>query len=126
MKQDDLIYDWNTSAGTFDFTKVRGVELDDETLRDGLQSPSVLDPPIDTKLEILHLMVGLGIHTANIGLPGAGPRAAADVRALAQEIARNNLPIGANCAARTLRTDIEPIARIAQETGVPIEACTFI
>ena len=126
MNEQELIYDWNTVAGAFDFSTRRGVELDDETLRDGLQSPSVLDPPIATKIEILNLMVGLGIHTANIGLPGAGPRAVSDVRALALEIARNNLPIGANCAARTLRTDVEPIARISQEAGIPIEACTFI
>src|SRR5688572_681556 len=126
MNEQELIYDWNTAGNAFDFRTRRGVELDDETLRDGLQSPSVMDPPIATKIEILNLMAGLGIHTANIGLPGAGPRAVSDVRALALEIARNNLPIGANCAARTLRTDIEPIARIAQETGVPIEACTFI
>ncbi|MGQ0814598.1 MAG: LeuA family protein [Gemmatimonadota bacterium] len=126
MKEPDLIYDWNTSSGTFDWSPRRAVELDDETLRDGLQSPSVLDPPIAAKIEILHLMEQLGIHTADIGLPGAGPRAVADVRALALEIARNKLSIGANCAARTLRTDIEPIARISQEAGIPIEACTFI
>lgn len=126
MNERDLIYDWNTAAGAFDFAGRRGIELDDETLRDGLQSPSVLDPAIEAKIEILHLMVELGIHTADIGLPGAGPRAVADVRALALEIARNNLPIGANCAARTLRTDVEPIARISQEAGIPIEACTFI
>ena len=126
MKEADLIYDWNTAPGAFDFSSRKGVELDDETLRDGLQSPSVLDPPIEAKIEILHLMVDLGIHTADIGLPGAGPRAVADVRALAMEIARNNLPIGANCAARTVRADVEPIARISQEVGIPIEACTFI
>lgn len=126
MREDELIYDWNTVAGTFDFSACQGVELDDETLRDGLQSPSVVDPPISAKIEILHLMADLGIDTANIGLPGAGPRAVADVRALALEIARNKLDIGANCAARTLRLDIEPIARIAQETGLAIEACTFI
>lgn len=126
MKEDELIYDWNTAPGTFDFQACQGVQLDDETLRDGLQSPSVLDPPIAAKIEILHLMMDLGIHTANIGLPGAGPRAIADVRALALEIGRNNLRIGANCAARTLRPDIEPIARISQEAGIPIEACTFI
>ena len=124
--ESDLIYDWNTAASTFDFSKRRGVELDDETLRDGLQSPSVLDPPIEAKIEILHLMVELGIHSADIGLPGAGPRAVNDVRALALEIARQKLPIGANCAARTLRTDVEPIARVAHEAGIPIEACTFI
>jgi isopropylmalate/homocitrate/citramalate synthase len=126
MQESDLIHDWNTEPGTFDYRAVPAVELDDETLRDGLQSPSVEDPPIEAKLEILHLMAGLGIHTADIGLPGAGPRAVADVRALAQEIGRAKLPIAANCAARTVRADIEPIARIVQETGVPIEACTFI
>jgi 2-isopropylmalate synthase len=126
MREDELIYDWNRAAGTFDYLTRRHVELDDETLRDGLQSPSVLDPSIDVKIEILHLMDQLGIDTADIGLPGAGPRAVADVRALALEIARNKLKIGANCAARTVRADVEPIARVSQEAGIPIEACTFI
>jgi isopropylmalate/homocitrate/citramalate synthase len=126
MQPSELVFDWNTAPGAFDYGSVRIVELDDETLRDGLQSPSVLDPPIAAKIEILHLMAGLGIHTADIGLPGAGPRAVDDVRALAGEIARAKLPIAANCAARTVAADIEPIARIVQETGVPIEACTFI
>ena len=105
---------------------LRPVELDDETLRDGLQCPSVTDPPIAAKLEILHLMCEIGIHTAALGLPGAGPRAEADVLALAREIAQQKLPIAANCAARTLRADIEPISRVAQAVGIPIEACTFI
>jgi 2-isopropylmalate synthase len=126
MQQHDLIYDWNTARGAVDYTTLHPVELDDETLRDGLQCPSVTDPSIAAKIEILQLMSELGIHTADIGLPGAGPRAAADVLALAREIGRNRLPIAANCAARTVRADIEPIARIAQETGVAIEACTFI
>ncbi|HEY0809417.1 MAG TPA: LeuA family protein [Longimicrobiales bacterium] len=126
MREEELIYDWNRAEGAFDYTTRRYVELDDETLRDGLQSPSVLDPSIDVKIEILHLMAELGIDTADIGLPGAGPRAVADVRALALEIARNHLKIAANCAARTVRADVEPIARISQESGIPIEACTFI
>ena len=126
MLERDLIFDWNTAAGTFDFGALGHIGLDDETLRDGLQSPSVTDPSIEKKIEILHLMDALGIDTADLGLPGAGPRARDDVRALAGEIARSGLRISANCAARTLRADIEPIARISQETGVPIEACTFI
>jgi isopropylmalate/homocitrate/citramalate synthase len=126
MQQQDLIYDWNAVDGTVDYGSMPAVELDDETLRDGLQCPSVTDPSIADKIRILNLMCELGIHTADIGLPGAGPRAETDVRALAQEIARNSLPIAANCAARTVRADIEPIARVTQETGVPIEACTFI
>jgi isopropylmalate/homocitrate/citramalate synthase len=126
MEQQDLIYDWNTAGDAVDYSRLEAVELDDETLRDGLQCPSVTDPTTAEKIEILHLMCALGIHTADIGLPGAGPRAEADVLALAREIAREKLPIAANCAARTVRADIEPIARVTQQTGVPIEACTFI
>jgi 2-isopropylmalate synthase len=126
MRESDLVHDWNTAPGTIDYRTLPRVQLDDETLRDGLQSPSVQDPGIEAKIEILHLMDALGIDTADIGLPGAGPRAVADVRALAREIARGGLRIRANCAARTVRADVEPIARITQETGVPIEACTFI
>jgi len=122
----DLIHDWNTTGDAFDYGSLAPVELDDETLRDGLQSPSVQDPSIEDKIRILHLMDELGIHTADIGLPGAGPRAVADVRALALEIVRSKLSIAANCAARTVRADIEPIARVSQEAGIPIEACTFI
>jgi 2-isopropylmalate synthase len=121
----ELIYDWNREAGDL-VRPAQPVEFDDETLRDGLQSPSVVDPPIDTKIEILHLMDQLGIHTANIGLPGAGPRAVADVTRLAREIVDAKLSIGANCAARTLQQDIDPVAEISQQVGLSIECCTFI
>jgi isopropylmalate/homocitrate/citramalate synthase len=124
MDEQQLIYDWNERPETA--PDLRPVELDDETLRDGLQSPSVLDPPIHEKIKILHLMDRMGIHSADIGLPGAGPRAVADVRALAREIADGGMRIEANCAARTMVRDVEPIARISQETGLPIEAATFI
>ncbi|MBM3751923.1 MAG: 2-isopropylmalate synthase [Acidimicrobiia bacterium] len=118
-----LIYDWNT----VDPTPSRpAVQLDDETLRDGLQSPSVQTPSIDDKIRILHLIDALGIDTANIGLPGAGPHVVADVERLAREIADNRLRVQANCAARTVLADIEPIARISQRVGLPIECCAFI
>ena len=120
----DLIYDWNETAPRP--PRARRVTLDDESLRDGLQSPSVHDPSIEDKLEILHLMDQLHIDTADIGLPGAGPRAVADVTRLAREIGQAKLSIKANCAARTVKADIEPIVRIVQETGVPIMACTFL
>ena len=102
------------------------VQLNDESLRDGLQSPSVRDPSIEEKIEILHLMESLGIDSLDLGLPGAGPRAVAHVEALAREIARTRLKIKGNCAARTHQNDIRPIAEIVERTGVPIEAATFI
>jgi 2-isopropylmalate synthase len=100
--------------------------LDDETLRDGLQSPSVRCPTIDEKLRILHLIDKLGIETADIGLPGAGPHVVKDVERLAREIADQRLRVQANCAARTMVADIRPIAEISQRAGLPIECCTFI
>ncbi|MGH7606875.1 MAG: 2-isopropylmalate synthase, partial [Gemmatimonadales bacterium] len=128
MNERDLIYDWNAAAppgGRFDWTRAR-VDLNDETLRDGLQSPSVTDPGLDVKQRLLHLMADLGIVAADIGLPGAGPRVVQQVRALAREIRDHKLPIFPNCAARTVVADIEPIVRIAEEVGIPIEAATFI
>ncbi|HSM59982.1 MAG TPA: hypothetical protein VK849_04255 [Longimicrobiales bacterium] len=126
MEEQDLIHDWNESEGAFDWSRITRVELDDETLRDGLQNPSVVDPPIEDKIRLLHLMDRLGIHTADIGLPGAGPRAVDAVEALAREIAEARLDIAANCAARTVIADVRPIADISQRVGIPIEACTFI
>ena len=125
MDERDLIYDWNTQGAAFDWSKAR-FDLNDETLRDGLQSPSVRDPSLEVKRRLLHLMADLGIAAADIGLPGAGPRVVEQVRTLATEIRDAKLPIAPNCAARTVISDIEPIARIVQEVGIPIEAATFI
>ena len=118
----DLIHDWNQPHRR----PTGRVLLNDETLRDGLQSPSVRDPSIAEKIEILHLMEALGINALDLGLPGAGPRAVEAVTALAREIATQKLKIKANCAARTHENDIRPIAEIVQKTGLPIEAATFI
>ena len=124
-QEHELIYDWNQVDPQRCYTK-RPVELNDESLRDGLQSPSVTDPQIDDKIKILHLMEDLGMHSANIGLPGAGPRAVADVLALAREIADQRMSIRPNCAARTLRQDIQPIIDVSQKAGLAIEVATFI
>lgn len=125
MNHDELIYDWNSVRGR-EIAPSRKLMLDDETLRDGLQNPSVRDPSIDEKIQILHLMEDLGIDSVNIGLPGAGPRAYADVEALAWEIVQCRMKIRPNCAARTHKNDIQPIAEISQKTGIAIEAATFL
>lgn len=125
MKASELIYDWNQIQG--EGLGPRGpVLLNDESLRDGLQSPSVRDPSIEEKIQILHLMEDLGINSLDLGLPGAGPRAVEHVEALAREIADSRMKIRANCAARTHENDIRPIAEISQRTGLNIEAATFL
>src|SRR3984893_9025755 len=125
MQEDGLIYDWNMT-GEFVFPAVGNVTLDDETLRDGLQNPSVHNPSIEEKIEILHLMESLGIEMANIGLPAAGPRAYADAEALAKEIASARMKIRPNCAGRKHENDIRPIAQISQRAGIPVEAGMFL
>jgi 2-isopropylmalate synthase len=121
----ELVYDWNTAGNGYPHRE-RPVEFDDETLRDGLQSPSVRDPDIETKLRLLHLMERLGIHTLDVGLPGAGPRARADILALCREIAQQKMRITPNCAVRTVISDITPLVEISQKAGMPVEACAFI
>ena len=121
----DLIYDWNRAGGAV-FPSRGKVELDDETLRDGLQSPSVKSPSIDQKIRILHLMEALGIDSADIGLPGAGPHVVETVTRLAQEIVRAKMSIRPNCAARTVAADILPIIQVSQKVGIPIEVSCFI
>jgi 2-isopropylmalate synthase len=125
MKISELIYDWNRIHPASLRPNGR-VLLNDETLRDGLQSPSVKDPSIQEKIEILHFMEALGINSLDLGLPGAGPRAVEHVIALAREMVDHKMNIRANCAARTHENDIRPIADIVQKTGLRIEAATFI
>jgi 2-isopropylmalate synthase len=125
MKASELIYDWN-QVHPEALSKSKPVLLNDESLRDGLQSPSVRDPSIEQKIRILHLMAALGINSLDLGLPGAGERAVEHIEALAKEIVEQKLHIRANCAARTHENDIRPIAEIVQRTGLNIEAATFI
>ena len=125
MNTSELIYDWNRLYPK-SLHPPGQVRLTDETLRDGLQSPSVRDPSIQQKIEILHLMESLGISSLDIGLPGAGARAVEHATALAQEIVANKMKITAYCAARTHENDIRPIADIVQKTGLPIEVAAFL
>jgi 2-isopropylmalate synthase len=119
-----LIHDWNEGAGVPP-GRARPL-VNDETLRDGLQSASVRHPSIDEMVEILHAIESVGIDAMNIGLPGAGPHVVATAKRLAEEIRDQKLRVKPNCAARTVVQDIEPIRRITEETGVSIEVAMFI
>jgi len=121
--ESDLVYDWNTAG---DGAGNPPIEFDDETLRDGIQSPSARDPGIDEKLRLLHLMADLGIDAVDLGLPGASERQRADVKRMAEEIRDRDLPLFPNCAARTVLADIEPVCDVADEVGIPIEVSCFI
>jgi isopropylmalate/homocitrate/citramalate synthase len=122
VDRESLIYDWNKVGHAASTRSV--LQFDDETLRDGLQSPSARDPDLEVKLELIHLMDALGIQTADVGLPGAGARAREHITALVREMA--GLNIKANVACRTLVSDIAPILDVVQATGQPVEVCAFI
>lgn len=125
IRESDVIHDWNLEGPHG--PKVRHhPRIVDETLRDGVQCPSVTDPPIEAKEQIVRLLAGLGVDVVDIGLPGAGPRAVADVTRLATLIRDERLPIAANCAARTIDADILPIIDISQKVGLPIEVMAFL
>jgi isopropylmalate/homocitrate/citramalate synthase len=120
-----LIHDWN-AHGEQPAKPPRRIEFDDETLRDGLQSPSVTDPSIEEKLRILHYMNDIGIDNADIGLPGAGPHVQKTVERLAREIVEQKLNVYPSAAGRTHENDIKPIVEISQRVGIAIEADLFI
>ena len=122
----DLIYDWNQVERTGPLIRKRSFEIHDETLRDGIQNPSVVDPGIGDKLEILHLLDEVGVDSTDVGLPGAGSRAFEDVLTLCKEIAANKLHIRPTCAGRTLVSDIRPMVEVSQKAGIPVEVMTFI
>jgi 2-isopropylmalate synthase len=124
-EQHPLVFDW-AAAGPHRFGAAGPVAINDETLRDGLQSPSVVDPPIETKLRLVHLMEQIGIEHASLGLPAAGPQQKRAVETLCREIRDRRFRLQPNCGGRTLVADVERILDIVQATGTPIEACLFI
>lgn len=125
LDESQVIYDWNVKGHTVS-PPMRRVRIFDETFRDGIQCPSVTDPPVDAKAEMIRIMAGIGVDHTDIGLPGAGPRAVADSTVLAEMIRDEKLPILAACAARTHEADIRPIIEISQKVGIPIEVMAFL
>ncbi len=122
MLESDVIHDWNLT----DAAPYPRVDVHDETLRDGIQSPSVQDPTPDEKAAVVRSLAQLGVTTVNVGLPGAGPRAVEDSERLVRMVRDEALAIGVGCAARTHANDIRPIVDITQRTGVPVEVMTFL
>jgi 2-isopropylmalate synthase len=121
----DLIFDWN-EVNRKGRILPKGGSFFDETLRDGLQNPSVVDPGIEDKIKILHLMEDLGIHCADVGLPGSSKRAFEDVLRICQEVTTCKMKIRIACAGRTVVSDITPMIEVSQRAGMPIEVYAFI
>jgi 2-isopropylmalate synthase len=126
LSEDALIYDWNSTEKVTTLAPRRKIKFLCETLRDGIQSPSVVDPSIDDKLRLVELASELGIHHIDIGLPGAGKRAVEDCTHIAELIRDRKLPIKPACAGRTHVNDVRAVVEISQAVGIEIEVLTFI
>lgn len=122
----ELIYDWNEVERQGSPFRTKTFKLHDETLRDGIQNPSVVDPSIEDKLAIVHLLDELGVYSSDVGLPGAGQRAFEDVLRICEEIRDSKLSLLPACAGRTVIGDIEPMVEVSQKVGTPVEVMTFI
>ncbi len=120
-----LLFDWNRLWG-FQFRHKPDLELEDDTLRDGLQSPSAREPSLEQKLRLLHLMDSIGVASCDLGMPGAGPAAEAHIEALVREIGSRGLRIRPVCAVRAEVSDLEALAGLSERTGTAIEAATYI
>ena len=120
---DRYLFDWDAAAGR---SAGDALEFDDETLRDGLQSASAQRPAVEERVRFLELVAALGIGSADVGMPGAGPAAAAEASALCRAIVEGRLPITPNCAARATEADIRPVLEIGQKLGTPVEVMLFL
>ena len=120
-----LVFDWN-SAEPVALPFPGSVAFDDETLRDGLQSPSARHPAVEEKLALLDLAAAVGVRFADVGLPGAGEAAKSDAEALCRGIEAAGLPITPNCAARATADDITAVLEISQRLGRPVEIALFL
>ncbi|HWZ87681.1 MAG TPA: LeuA family protein [Polyangiaceae bacterium] len=123
--ENSLIFDWN-AEGNAKQGALLGVSLLDETLRDGLQSPSVKNPTLPEKIRSVELMNQLGIEFVNVGLPSASPKAFTEALELCREIAAHRWRIRPVCAGRTLAEDVAAIVEVSQGAGIAVEASLFV
>ena len=129
MDERSLIYDWNAVEYEINRNPANHpheVWFDDETLRDGLQSPSARNPTIEQKIELLTFMENLGIQKVDLGLPGAGPFHVKHIDAMLSHITENDFKIRPGAAVRTLMNDIEPLVQLKEKHGIPIQASAFL
>ena len=129
MEEKDLIFDWNA----IDYEIKREPNdhphelwFDDETLRDGLQSPSAINPTIEQKIELIDFMEKLGIQKVDLGLPGAGPQHVGHIDSMLSHIRDSGYSLRPGCAVRTLVSDIEPLVDLQSKHETQIQASAFL
>ena len=129
MEEQDLIYDWNRNdyqINRDESNHPHELWFDDETLRDGLQSPSARNPTIEQKIELVDYMERLGIQKVDLGLPGAGPFHVDHIDAMLGHMGENDYQLRPGCAVRTVVSDIEPLVDLQAKHERQIQASAFL
>ena len=129
MEEHDLIYDWNDIDYSIDRDESghpHELWFDDETLRDGLQSPSARNPTIEQKIELIDYMEKLGIQKVDLGLPGAGPFHIDHIDSMLNHMGENGYNLRPGCAVRTVVSDIEPLVELQAKHERQIQASAFL
>lgn len=129
MEEHDLIYDWNDIDYSIDRDESghpHELWFDDETLRDGLQSPSARNPTIEQKIELIDYMEKLGIQKVDLGLPGAGPFHIDHIDSMLSHMGENGYNLTPGCAVRTVVSDIEPLVELQAKHERQIQASSFL
>ncbi len=129
MDEKELIYDWNViDYGVERDPSNHPHELwfDDETLRDGLQSPSASNPTIEQKIELIDYMEKLGVQKVDLGLPGAGPFHVGHIDAMLSHMGDMGYSLRPGCAVRTVVSDIEPLVDLQAKHERQIQASAFL
>lgn len=80
----DLLYDYNSVKGVIPASKPDKVEMWDETLRDGEQSPSVYLTQ-EEKIEIAHALDGIGVSVIAVGFPAVSDTEFKTVKTIAAQ-----------------------------------------
>lgn len=122
--RNDIIHDWNLEGPSP--PSIGAVHLHDETLRDGLQSPSVRNPDLEQKVRILRLLHDVGVQSASLGLPGASPQTQREIVSLLQLMHAEGLRPSPAVAARTHPHDLDATLEVGQKAGLPFEVMMFL
>jgi len=129
VEEHSLIYDWNEigySIDRKDGNHPHELWFDDETLRDGLQSPSARNPTIEQKIELIDYMERLGIQKVDLGLPGAGPYHVDHIDLMLRHMGEHGYKLRPGCAVRTVVSDIEPLVDLQAKHEREIQASAFL
>lgn len=130
MDGKSLIFDWNVPDNTDDNNNnantTKSIEINDETLRDGLQAPGIDNPNVEKKIKIVQLISEMNINAACVGFPSSNGIMYKDVEQIIKFVIENKIKLQIGCAARTVEKDIKPIIELSQKYGIPLDANVFV